>query len=130
MTSMDKKYSADGLAICAFPSNQFLNQEPGTEEEIKEYVKRFDVRFYMFSKIDVNGDKTHPVYQFLKKSFPGDITWNFSTRWLVDHNGIPIRRFETESDNEVEAEVANAVQAAKAAREAAASAASVSSASN
>jgi glutathione peroxidase len=56
----------------------------------------------MFSKIDVNGDNTHPVYQFLKECFPGDIAWNFKAKFLVDRTGTPVRRFGKESWEEIE----------------------------
>lgn len=56
-----------GLEILGFPCNQFMGQEPKSEPEIKAHViKEFGVTFPLFSKIEVNGAKTHPVYQFLK----------------------------------------------------------------
>lgn len=81
-----------------------------------------------FFRIDVNGDNTHPVYAFLKKAFPGDVTWNFASRFLVDHNGIPVHRFETESHEEIENGIIASLEAAKAAAPSGASA-SVSSSS-
>jgi len=91
------KYHDKGLEILGFPCNQFLSQEPGTEEEIKNFcTTSFGVKFDMFSKIDVNGKNTHPLYKFLKQNAGGfltdDIKWNF-TKFLVDRNGKVIKRY-------------------------------------
>ncbi len=75
-----------------------MNQEPGTNEEIKEFCSlTYDVSFPMFSKIDVNGDETHPLYKFLKSEASGflgteAIKWNF-TKFLIDKNGNIINRY-------------------------------------
>ena len=62
-----QKYDKDGLVILGFPSNQFANQEPGSNEDIKEFCTlNYGVSFPMFSKIDVNGNDAHPLYVFLK----------------------------------------------------------------
>jgi len=109
LTNLYNKYHDQGFEVLAFPCNQFGNQESGTEEQIKEYVKRFDVKFPIFAKIDVNGPNTHPVYQFLKSSFKGndDITWNFASSFIINRDGVPIKRFGKEPHEEVEAFVAN-----------------------
>lgn len=92
-----------------FPCNQFGGQEPKDEPAIKQFVtSKFNVQFPMFSKIDVNGDNTHPVYQFLKGeqgAFPGDITWNFASKFLVDRNGIPVKRYERQDWSEIEEDI-------------------------
>ena len=76
------------------PCNQFGAQEPGTEAEILEFVRsNYDVTFPMFAKIEVNGDGTCELYQFLKEARPGDIAWNF-TKFLVDGQGNVVERFE------------------------------------
>ena len=86
------KYKDKGLVILGFPCNQFGGQEPGTESEIKNFCSaNFDVTFPMFSKIDVNGDYTAPLYSYLKKNQKGilnseDIKWNF-TKFLIDKTG-------------------------------------------
>lgn len=91
-------YQKDGLVVMGFPCNQFAGQEPGSNEEIKTFCKtNYDVTFPMFDKIDVNGDNTAPLYQFLKEQAPGilstkDIKWNF-TKFLIDKNGKVIERF-------------------------------------
>jgi len=94
---LHEKYSDKGLSILGFPCNQFLSQEPGTEEEIKNFcTSSFGVEFDMFSKIDVNGDNTHPLYVLLKESVGGFVTdgikWNF-TKFLVDRDGKIIERY-------------------------------------
>ena len=86
------------MQVLGFPCNQFGNQEPGTDEEILEFVtSKFDVDFPMFSKIDVNGDDTCELYRMLRQAQPGDgdssdITWNFE-KFLVDKSGNVVRRF-------------------------------------
>ena len=93
-----REYKDQGLEILAFPCNQFGAQEPGDAEEIKQFCSlTYDVSFPLFAKIDVNGDQTAPVYQFLKESLPGilgskAIKWNF-TKFLVNKNGIPEKRY-------------------------------------
>ena len=93
-----KKYQSKGLVILGFPCNQFGGQEPGTEAEIASFCSlTYKVSFPMFSKIDVNGDKTHPLYAYLKSSAPGilgteGIKWNF-TKFLVDKKGNFVKRF-------------------------------------
>jgi len=92
-----KKYKDKNLVILGFPSNQFANQEPGDEKSIAEgCVLNYGVTFPMFSKIDVNGKDTHPLYKYLKKQLPGtfggNIKWNF-TKFLVNAEGKPVKRF-------------------------------------
>jgi glutathione peroxidase len=80
------KYQEKGLEILAFPCNQFGGQEPGSNEEIVDFVKKYNVTFPVFDKIDVNGDDSHPLFEFLKKSVPTNfyvfkterIYWNFT----------------------------------------------------
>lgn len=99
---MHEKYNEQGLRILAFPCNQFGGQDPYTEEGIKEFVKKFNTQYKFFSKIDVNGPNTHPVYKFLKECLPGDITWNFASKFVVNQDGVPVKRFEKESYEEME----------------------------
>ena len=68
LQSLYAEYQAQGLEILGFPCNQFGAQEPGSEQEIQSFCEtNYNVTFPMFSKIDVNGDHTHPLYAFLKK---------------------------------------------------------------
>jgi glutathione peroxidase len=84
--------------VLAFPCNQFGGQEPGTEAEIREFaVSKYAVSFPMFSKVEVNGPGTCPLYQYLKSARPDeegnvDISWNF-TKFLVDGEGKVLARF-------------------------------------
>lgn len=92
-----QKYKDSGLVILGFPCNQFANQEPGDEKSIAEgCVVNYGVSFPMFSKIDVNGDNAHPIYKYLKEELKGtfgsSIKWNF-TKFLIDKNGRPVKRF-------------------------------------
>ena len=94
-----KEYKDKGLVILGFPCNQFGGQEPGTAEEIATFCStKYKVDFPLFSKIDVNGDKADPIYKYLKEALPGttgnDIKWNF-TKFLLDRNGKPIKRYES-----------------------------------
>lgn len=86
-----------GLEILGFPSNQFANQDPGTNEEIRNFcVLNYGVSFPIFEKIDVNGDNAAPLYQYLKKEKGGiggkNIKWNF-TKFLVDRDGQVVKRY-------------------------------------
>lgn len=92
-----KKYKDKGLVILGFPCNQFGNQEPGDEKSISEgCLINYGVTFPMFSKIEVNGDNTHPIYKYLKNELGGflssKIKWNF-TKFLIDAKGKPVKRF-------------------------------------
>jgi len=92
-----EKYKNRGFVVLCFPSNQFDNQEPGDEKEIKEFCKEnYGVSFPMFAKIDVNGRNEHPLFTFLKSKelglFSGDIKWNF-TKFLIDKSGVPVKRY-------------------------------------
>lgn len=98
LEALYKKHKDDGFVVLGFPCNQFGKQEPGDEEEIKNFcTTTFDVSFPMFSKIDVNGPNTHPLYAFLKAEKPGlagskKIKWNF-TKFLVGRDGEVVRRY-------------------------------------
>lgn len=92
------KYKDKNFMILGFPSNQFSNQEPGTNEEIKEFCSlTFGVNFDMFAKVDVNGENELPLYSFLKSQESGilgtqSIKWNF-TKFLIDSKGKVIERY-------------------------------------
>ena len=99
-----KMYKDKGLVILGFPCNQFSNQEPGTNSDIAEFCSlNYGVSFQMFSKIDVNGADTHPVFKFLKSQIGGtlgeDIKWNF-TKFLIDREGNVVKRFAPTSKPE------------------------------
>ena len=94
-----EKYKDRGLVIVGVPANNFAQQEPGTNEEIKKFCSnKYNVTFPMMAKVSVLGDDKAPLYQFLtdKSANPaigGDIKWNF-TKFLFDRNGHPVARFE------------------------------------
>ena len=97
LENLYQKYKDKGLVILGFPCNQFANQEPGDESSIADgCMINYGVTFPMFAKIEVNGENAHPIYKYLKKElsglFGGKIKWNF-TKFLVDSNGKPIKRF-------------------------------------
>lgn len=98
LENLYKKYKDEEFMILGFPSNQFSNQEPGSNKEIKEFCRlTYGVEFDMFGKVDVNGENEIPLYTYLKKEASGvfgtkSIKWNF-TKFLVDKNGKVIDRF-------------------------------------
>ncbi|CAG2109866.1 unnamed protein product [Medioppia subpectinata] len=104
------QYAAKGLRVCAFPTNEFLSQEPGTNTQIKEFADKYNVTFDMMAKIKVNGDDAHPLYKWLKEKQGGylgfdGIKWNF-TKFLIDQKGIPIKRYApTISPNDIESDI-------------------------
>lgn len=94
---LQDKYEQRGFTVLGFPCNQFNNQDPGTDEEIKSFCSlNYGVTFPMFAKIEVNGKKGHPLFKFLKSKAPGflfkSIKWNF-TKFLIDEQGNVIKRF-------------------------------------
>lgn len=94
-----EKYKDRGFVIVGVPANNFAQQEPGTNEEIKKFCSnKYNVTFPMMAKVSVLGDDKTPLYAFLtdKSANPlvgGDIKWNF-TKFLFDRNGKPVARFE------------------------------------
>lgn len=93
-----QSYHDRGFVVLAFPCNQFGGQEPGTNDEIKEFCQlNYGVSFPVMEKIEVNGTHTHPVFAYLKKECPGilgteKIKWNF-TKFLIDREGKPYKRY-------------------------------------
>ncbi|WP_286947895.1 glutathione peroxidase [Acetobacterium sp. UBA5834] len=90
-------YRDQGFEILDFPCNQFANQAPGSDDEIKSFCEtRFGVTFKIFHKIDVNGDNADPLFNFLKNEQGGilgsKIKWNF-TKFLVNKQGQVVKRF-------------------------------------
>jgi glutathione peroxidase len=94
-----QEYKEKGLVIIGFPCNQFGKQEPGTSEEINDFCNlNYDVTFPMSTKVDVNGKNAHPLFRYLKNELKGTLTnnvkWNF-TKFLVDRDGVPFKRFSS-----------------------------------
>ncbi|MGD9541766.1 MAG: glutathione peroxidase [Methylocystis sp.] len=98
LEALYRKFADRGLVVLGFPCNQFGAQEPGSEKEIASFCSStYDVSFPMFAKIDVNGEKAHPLYRLLKHDAPGilgseAIKWNF-TKFLVDREGHVVKRY-------------------------------------
>ncbi len=116
LEALHEKYAEKGLAVLGFPCNQFGAQEPGTEQEIQEFCKaKYDVKFDLFSKIDVNGDSAAPLYKYLTSDAApvadkGPIKWNFE-KFLVARDGKVIARYRSkvtpeEIAKDIEAELA------------------------
>ncbi|MFN3338351.1 MAG: glutathione peroxidase [Dietzia sp.] len=92
-----EEYRDQGFVVLGFPCDQFAHQEPGSDEEIGSFCERnFGVEFPLFSKIEVNGSGTHPLYRWLKSQesglLGGRISWNF-TKFLIGRDGTVVGRF-------------------------------------
>lgn len=95
LEAMYRKYKDRGLVVLGFPANNFMNQEPGTDAEIKEFCERkYNVTFPMFSKISVRGEDKAPLYRFLTSQMGGEIEWNF-TKFVVGKDGQVVARFSS-----------------------------------
>jgi len=98
LEKLHEEFGGKGLVVLGFPCNQFGAQDPGTNNEIAQFCQlNYGVSFPMMSKIDVNGDKAHPLYQWLTKEAPGilgttSIKWNF-TKFLIGKDGSVIKRY-------------------------------------
>ena len=118
LEAIHEKYKDKGLTVLGFPCNQFGGQEPGSNEQIKEFCStKYNVSFPLFDKIDVNGPKRHPLYTSLAgkdSPFPGDIKWNFN-KFLIGRDGKIIKRFEPRTTPD-SPEVTAAIEAALAAK--------------
>ncbi len=98
LEALYKKHKETGFEVLAFPCNQFMKQEPGTNKEIQEFCTvNFNITFPIFDKVDVKGDSIHPLYAYLTSQKKGafgtaKIKWNF-TKFLVDRKGNVIKRY-------------------------------------
>ena len=98
LQSLHKEYKQQGLEVLGFPCDQFGHQEPGSDTEIQEFCSlNFNVDFPLFKKVEVNGTKAAPIYQYLKEAAPGlmgskSIKWNF-TKFLVNKQGQVTKRY-------------------------------------
>ena len=106
LESLYKKYKKIGFEILGFPCNQFAMQEPGTNQEIQDFCDaNYGITFKIFNKINVNGSKADPFYNFLKNEKPGvagtpQIKWNF-TKFLINRNGEVVNRFSPQVESDV-----------------------------
>jgi glutathione peroxidase len=97
LQELHERYKDKGFAVLGFPTNQFGEQEPGTNEEINQFCEiNYGITFPMFAKINVKGPDAHPLFQYLTTRTSGllsrDVKWNF-TKFLVDRQGTPLRRY-------------------------------------
>ena len=103
LEDLQKNYGSQNFSVLAFPCNQFGGQEPGSNEDIQEFCSiNFQTSFPVMSKLEVNGNNTHPLYDFLKSEKKGllgskAIKWNF-TKFLVDKNGEVIKRYSPNTE--------------------------------
>jgi glutathione peroxidase len=98
LEELHEKYGPQGLVIIGVPANEFGRQEPGTDNEIKEFcTSKYNVKFVILSKVVVKGDGIAPLYKYLTNDagdkFKGPITWNFE-KFLVNRNGEVVARFK------------------------------------
>ena len=105
LQKLQDTYGDKGFSVLGFPCNQFLEQEPGTADEIAEFCSvNYGVTFPLFEKIEVNGPGRHPIYDELTRAEDaegkaGDITWNFE-KFLVSADGEVVERFRPQVEPE------------------------------
>ena len=95
LETLYEQYHEQGFEVLAFPANNFGQQEPGTNAEIKGFcLTKYSVTFPLFSKISVKGSDKHPLYQYLTEQspFPGEVEWKFQ-KYLIDRSGNVVDRF-------------------------------------
>lgn len=114
LEALHQKYKDKGFTVLGFPCNDFGSQEPGTNEEIKQFCSsKYNVSFPMFDKLHVKGTEQHPLYTALSgkdSPFPGDVKWNFG-KFLIGRDGRIIKRFEPKVTPD-SPEVTQAIEAA------------------
>lgn len=116
LSELHSKYKDKGFEILAFPCNQFLSQEPGSNEKIQEFAcTRYKAEFPIFDKVDVNGGNAAPIYNFMKSStkcglLGSRIGWNF-TKFLIDKDGRVVGRYgSSTSPLKIEKEIKQLLQ--------------------
>ena len=97
LEALYRRFADDGLVILGLPCNQFMGEEPGSEEDIQQFCElNFGVTFPLTAKVDVRGKNQHPLYaeltKFKKGVLPGLIKWNFE-KFLVNGDGVVVDRF-------------------------------------
>lgn len=117
LEALADRYRARGFEVLAFPANDFLGQEPGTDAEIAEFCAlNYQTSFPLFSKSSVKGRHISPLYHWLTKDsgFPGDIEWNFA-KFLIGPEGRVVARFSPRTDP-LSRDVTDAIEALLAAK--------------
>ena len=100
LEALYERYKDKGFEILAFPANNFMGQEPGTDDQIQQFCSlKFHTTFPLFSKISVKGRDMDPLYKYLttESGFNGDISWNFN-KFLIDSDGKVVARFGSPTD--------------------------------
>ncbi len=98
-----QNFSKEKFVVLGFPCNQFGGQEPGTESEIQQFCSlTYNVTFPVLAKVDVNGEKVAPIFEFMKKEAPGllgteAIKWNF-TKFLIGQDGHVVKRYSPDTE--------------------------------
>lgn len=116
LEKLHRKFRDENFVVIGFPSNDFGNQEPGTEEEIREFCeKNYGVTFLMMSKIKVKGPDKHPIYKFLTEKaengkMDSEVKWNFQ-KYLLDENGLLVDVFDSKVEPDSE-EIVHAISRA------------------
>jgi glutathione peroxidase len=112
LEALYRKFKDRGVVVLGFPCDQFGHQEPGDEEEIKNFCSlTYDVTFPMYAKVEVNGAGAHPLYKWMKGEKSGflgteGIKWNF-TKFLIDGKGEVIKRYApTDTPEKIEKDIA------------------------
>lgn len=112
LETLYEKHKAAGFEVLGFPCDQFGNQEPGSESEIKTFcMTRYSVKFPLFAKVEVNGPNATPLYSYLRSEKPAEVKWNF-TKFLIGRDGKVVKRFESKDTPEaIEPEVVSLLAA-------------------
>jgi len=103
LNELYEKYGSQGFVVLGFPCNDFMNQEPGSNKEIKQFCsEKYSITFPMFAKVKVKGDEACDVYKYLTSKetdpkFAGPISWNFN-KFLLDRQGQIIGRYKSSDD--------------------------------
>ena len=112
LEALYRKFKDKGIEVLGFPCDQFGHQEPGNEEEIKNFCSlNYDVSFPLYAKVDVNGANAHPLYKWMKEEKSGflgteGIKWNF-TKFLIDRHGNVVKRYApTDTPEKIEKDLA------------------------
>ena len=111
LESLYQKYKDKDFTVLAFPSNDFGEQEPGTEADIKIFCEsKYNVSFPLFSKVKVLGEEKSEVYEYLtsQSPSPGEVKWNFE-KFLIDKEGNVVERFSSKTDPESD-EIKSAIE--------------------
>lgn len=115
LQNLQDRYGERGFTVVGFPCNQFLEQEPGTPDEIQEFCRvNYGVTFPLYEKIEVNGANRHPIFEELTgrpdaDGEAGDVKWNFE-KFLVSPEGAVVQRFRTGTEPESD-EIVSAIEA-------------------